>query len=238
MSRSGAATARKKNQGSAHLGATLRSVLVAPDAGFQAALRSTQRRAKKGTRPAEGFTPYVLSAFGGSAAMVLWLKIAALAGWREGAAAEYRFSFLLASLALGALLGLAAQGTWGVVAPFLLRDGDVTRAAARLVWGASFFPLMFLLLLLLPIDLLITGPAALTEARPADPVAAGWAALSLALAAALAVWSLGLFAKGIGVATGASLRRASLGVAAGVSCLAAIAVGSRFGLVALSGALS
>lgn len=237
MTPSGAG-ARKKGQGSAYLGATLRSVLVAPSAGFQAALRSTERRAKRNARPAEGFTPFVLAALGGAAAMVLWLKIAALAGLRAGSAAEYRFSFLLVALALGAILGLMGQALWGLAGPAIMRgvSGELSRPAARLVWGASFVPHIFVLVLLLPIDLLVTGSSALTEAKPADPVGAGWAALSLAIATALAVWSLALFAKGIEVASGIDLKRAILGVAGGTACLVAVGYGFRVALVSLAGA--
>lgn len=232
--------ARKKGQGSAHLGATLRSVLVAPNAGFQAALRSTERRAKRGTRPPEGLTPYVLAALGGSAAIVLWLKIAALAGLRDGSAAEYRISFLIATLVLGASLGVAAQFLWGLAGAPIMRafSGEMSRPAARLVWGASFFPHVFALLLLLPIDLMVTGPSALTEARPSDSVGAGWAALSLAIGLALMVWSLALFAKGLEIASGVGLKRAVLGVVAGAACLVALGLGFRLGLVALAGAVA
>lgn len=238
MSNSGTVAARDKGRSSAHLGATLRSVLIAPEAGFRAALRSTERRHKKGIRPAEGFSPSVLSALGGASLMVLWLKGAALAGLRDGSAADYRVSFLIAALVLGAALGLVAQSLWGLLARPLSGGEELTPSGARLVWGAALFPHVFTLLLLLPIDLLVTGPSAFTEARPDDSVGAGWAALSLAIGVALALWSVGLFVKGLAVASGGGLRGAALKAVTGIACLVAVGVAFRFGLVALSEALS
>ena len=74
----GAKQGRERSHASARLGLTLRSVLVAPRDGFQAALAAADRRARAGLRPAEGMAPVVLSAFGGAALALLWLKIGAL----------------------------------------------------------------------------------------------------------------------------------------------------------------
>lgn len=239
LSEGGAAEARTRS--SAHLGATLRSILIAPTAGFRAALRSTERRAQRGESPAEGRSPYILAAVGGAALMVLWLKLSALAGLREGSTQVYRPSFLAAALSLGVLLGVATQLLWGGVSPTLLRvvGGDTSRAEARLVWGASFFPQVFTIFLLLPIDLLVARESAFTDARPEDAVAAAWAALSLSIAIALAAWSMGLLVKGLQISSeGLGLRRAALGAMGAIACVALIGVASRYALVSIAEAAS
>ena len=194
----------------AHLGATLRSVLIAPTAGFESALRAAERRARVGANPAEGIAPYFLSAAGGATLFLLWLKVSALLGMREGSAFTYRWNFVLAAAFAGAVFALASQFVWSVAGDRL--SGAVGSEAAgrdlRLVWGAALFPQVISLVLLLPFDLVIVGPSSFTDARPEDPVSAAWASLSVALGVALAIWSLALLVKGIQTAA-----RSSLGVA-------------------------
>jgi hypothetical protein len=215
----------------------LRSILIAPSAGFRSALRTTERRAERGDSPAEGWAPFVLAAVGGGALMLLFLKISALAGLREGSVHAYRISFLAVALGLGALLGLAAQVMWGRIGPGLahLLGGSSSAPSARLVWGASFFPQVFTVLVLFPIDLLVAGDSAFTDARPEDPVAAAWAALSLSLGVALALWSFGLLVRGFEISSdGIGFRRAALGALGAVICVAAVGIAFRFGVVALA----
>ena len=204
-------------QSPAHLGATLRSVLIAPTAGFDAALRAADRRARVGASPAEGIAPYLLSAGGGAMLFLLWLKVSALLGMRDGSALSYRWGFLVAAGIAGAAFALVTQYVWS------LAGGRIAEAVGseapprdlRLVWGASLFPQMVALVLLLPFDLVIVGPSTFTNARPEDPVSAAWASLSVALGVAVAVWSLVLLVKGIQAAA-----RSTVGVALMLTALA------------------
>ncbi|MGI8775053.1 MAG: hypothetical protein ACR2KQ_08605 [Actinomycetota bacterium] len=225
---------------SAHLGATLRSVLIAPSAGVHAALRSADRKERVGDSPPEGYSPYVLGALGGAAALLLWLKLSVLMGLRTDSAATYRWGFLVGAGIVGALLGLAAQFLWGAVAARWTKslDSGVKAREARLVWGASAFPQVFALVLLLPLDLLVVGSSSFTSARPGDPVASAWAALSIALSLALATWSVLIFVKGIEVISGSKSLRLAGGFVLAVLCLGIVVAGFRFGAIALAGALT
>lgn len=209
---------------SSDLGATLRSVLVAPERGYRGALRMTARRERAGRRPAEGIAPSVLAAIGGAGAMLLWLKLGGALGWRRVAPSDYSWTYLAAALVIGGLLGLLAQAVWALAGPYLTRAlGGQTRASdLRLVWGGSSLPQVFAVILLLPLDLSIAGPATFTSARFADPVAAAWASLSVALAVALALWSLYLFFRGTQVATGLSWARVGLMGLLAALCLTAV----------------
>ena len=226
--------------GSAQLGATLRSVLVAPKAGFEAAARSTQRRARLGDSPAEGYAPYVLGALGGAAAMLLWLKVSVLAGLRVDSTVTFRWSFLVAAALVGGILGLIAQFVWGLLGTRLIEriGGEVTVREIRMVWGASAFPQVFGLLVLVPLDLLIVGPSTFTSARLADSVASAWAALSIAIALSLTLWSLYLFIKGVSVVSGIRLRKALGASTVALLCLAVVVLVFRFAAVALAGGTS
>lgn len=201
----------------AHLGATLRSVLVAPTAGFDSALRAADRRARVGATPAEGIAPYLLSAAGGAMLFLLWLKVSALLGMRDGSALTYRWSFLVAAAFAGAVFALATQAVWSFAGGRLAGavGSEVAARDLRLVWGASLFPQVVALVLLLPFDLLIVGPSTFTNARPEDPVSAAWASLSVALGVAVALWSLTLLVKGVQAAA-----RSTLGVALMLTALA------------------
>jgi len=206
---------------SARLGLTLRSVLLAPHDGFATAFKTAERRARAGLRPAEGVSPYVLAAIGGAALMSLWLKVGALAGWREVCSNDHVAAFIAVALVSGAILGLIAQALWGVVGRAVLRAsrGDVDRGSLRLVWGASAFPQVLVLALLLPLDLLIVGTGSYTTGSLDDPLATAWAAFSIAIGISLAVWSLFLFVRGIEVAGGIGLWRAAASAVAAALCL-------------------
>lgn len=210
----------------AHLGATLRSVVVAPRAGFESSLRAISRRRRTGSRPGEGTTPYVLSAIGGAALMLLWLKTSSLIGLREDSARIYDWVFIPASCAVGAAIGTLAQLLWGYVAPHVtkLLGAEIDPAAARLVWGASCVPQVAAVAILLPGDLLIAGSDTFTSAKLPDPVASIWASLSIALALALAVWSASLFALGLQVSTKMRLRDAVIASGAALASLAVIVI--------------
>ena len=214
-------------RGSARLGLTLRSVLLSPHDGFATAFKTAERRARAGRRPAEGLAPYVLAGVGGAVAMSLWLKIGAMSGLREVCGDDYIGLFIGVALAIGAVLGLVAQAVWGAVGPPTIRSlrGETSRGSLRLVWGASAFPQVAALLLLLPLDLLIVGVDTYTTGSLDDPLATAWAAFSIAIGISLAVWSLFLFVRGIEVAGGIGFWRA-VGAAAAAALCVVLVVGT------------
>lgn len=227
------ATAGRRS--SAHLGATLRSVLVAPTAGFEAARRQAERRARTGQGRAEGYAPYVLAAIGGAALFVLWLKLSALLGLRDVAPDDFRWSFLIGATVIGAVVALIAQWLFGAIAA---RAVDAPSEQLRMVWGAAGFPQAFALLFLLPCDALVVGPEAFTSAKLEDPVSSAWAALSIAVGVALALWSWGLLVKGLQVVAGVRLRTALLVTVGAAVCLGVVVAGVRFAAVGLMGSLT
>ena len=222
MSRSEAAPTDPR--GSARLGLTLRSVLLAPHDGFTSAFKTAERRARAGRRPAEGFAPYVLSTLGGAAATSLWLKVGALSGIREVCTDRYVGVNIAVALILGAILGLIAQAIWGGVGPSTVRSmrGEANRGSLRLVWGASAFPQVVAVVVLLPLDLLIVGTDAYSTGSVNDPVSTAWAAFSIAIGISLAVWSLFLFVRGIEVAGGIGFWKAVAATGVALACFAAV----------------
>ena len=231
-------TASGRVQASAQLGLALRSVLLSPRAGFSDVFGVARRREQTGTRPAEGVAPYILAALGGSALMLLWLKLGSLLGIRDVAAVEFRWAYLVVAAIAGALLALVAQLIWGYVGAAVVRaTGEHTSARdMRVVWGASAFPQIIGLAFLLPLDLLIVGPDTFTSEKLVDPLSTGWAALSIAFSLSLAVWSLFIFVRGVEVAASVSFIKAVMISFVGVLVLAAIVAGSVAGAGALGGA--
>lgn len=207
-------------RGSARLGLTLRSVLLSPHDGFAAALKTASRRSRAGRRPAEGTSPYILAAIGGAALSSLWLKVGALGGWREVCTDRYVVVNIVAALLLGGILGLLAQAVWGAVGAPLIRGlrGETDRGALRLVWGASAFPQVAALVLLLPLDLLIVGTDTYTTGALDDPLSTAWAAFSIALGISLAIWSFFLFVRGVEVAGGIGFWRATVATGVAIAC--------------------
>ncbi len=219
---------RDRSQASARLGLTLRSVLLSPRAGFDAALGNADRRARAGRRPTEGVAPVVLSALGGAAVALLWLKVGALLGVREVCNPSYLVGYIVATAVLGAVLALIAQSAWGLVGPRVAAalHGETPQPyELRLVWGASAFPQIFALVFLLPLDLLIVGQDTFTTTELVDPVSTAWAAFSIALGMSALVWSLFLLFRGVGSATGLSGGRA-IACAAGAVLSVALVVGA------------
>ncbi|MDQ3785135.1 MAG: hypothetical protein M3360_09745 [Actinomycetota bacterium] len=222
-----AASHRRTARASARLGLTLRSVLVAPLAGFESAFNVAERRARVGRHPAEGFTPFVVAAFGGAALLVLWLKVGGLLGLRNSASSEFRWEYLGTVLVLGALMSLIGQGLWGVAGRYSahVMGGTALARDLRTVWGASSFPHVFALIFLLPLDLIIVGPATFTTDRLTDPLGRAWAALSVALAVSFALWSGWLFVRGAQAATGFDgLRALAATMVASLCLVAAVAL--------------
>ena len=106
---------------SATLGRRLRSVLVAPAAGFESAISAADRRARAGETLAEGLTPYVLAIVGGASLMIGWLKIGGLLGGRDVDPTQFGFAELTFALVTGAVLAMLGQAVFGVVAPPVVR---------------------------------------------------------------------------------------------------------------------
>lgn len=225
---------------SAHLGATLRTVLLAPRAGFESALRTTRRRKRLNKPRPEGVAPYILSVVGGASAAFLWLKVSPLAGLRADSPLHFRWQYLVAAGILGALLMVAGQFLWGALGPRLLRPlgFDTEPRELRLVWGASAFPQVFALFLLVPMDLAIVGPATFMNARVDDAVSGGWAALSVALAVAMGIWSMWVFVRGMQVAGGVSAGRAALTAGPALLCFLGLVSVLRMAALSLAGVLT
>ena len=158
--------------------------------------------------------------------MLLWLKLGSALGMRHVAASSFRWGYLVAAVALGAVVGLLGQTLWAVAAARIARllGGTVRPSDLRLVWGGSALPQVFALILL-PLDLTIAGQASYTDAGFADSLSAAWASLSLALCVALALWSLFLFGRGTQVATGMSLARVAGMILLAIPC-AAVPIGA------------
>lgn len=225
MRRAPSTVAPAGGRGSARLGFTLRSVLLSPHDGFAAALKGAERRARAGRRPAEGLAPFVLAAIGGAATASLWLKVGAISGLREVCTDRFVGVNIAAALLLGALLGLIAQALWGLVGPAAvrgLRGGETESRSLRLVWGASEFPQVLALALLLPLDLLIIGTDAYTTTSLDDPLSTAWAAFSIAIAISLTVWSLFLFIRGTEVAGELGFWKAAAATGGALLCWVAL----------------
>jgi hypothetical protein len=220
---------RPPARSSATLGRTLRSVLVAPGEGFEAAVSTARRRARAGESLPEGLTPYVLAVVGGVSLMIGWLKLGGLLGGRDVDPTQFGIAELVFALTTGATLAMLGQGVFGVVAPLVARafGGGLSSRDARIVWGASAFPQVLTVLVLLPLDLIIVGPEIFATTKPGDSLATGWASISVALGLLMAVWSLSLFVRGMQVVAKLDLVRAIGGVAVAGTCLSlVVAAGS------------
>lgn len=169
--------------------------------------------------------------------MVLWLKVGSLLGLRSVSATDFRWSFVVVAGLAGAVLFLLAQALWGVVGSVAFRAGGRRIAAGelRLVWGAAAFPQVGAFLVLLPLDLVIVGAETFTSTRLSDPLATGWAAISIALGLSLALWSLYLFARGVEVAGGGGWASAAAGVMLAGGCTTAVVVAVAVAATAIVG---
>lgn len=170
--------------------------------------------------------------------MALWLKLGSLVGLREVAASDFKWSYLAVAAVAGALLALVTQLIWGYIGATVVRAFGANSPARdlRVAWGASAFPQVIALLVLIPLDLVIVGTDTFTSERLDDSLATGWAALSIALSASLAVWSIFIFVRGVEVATSTTIVKAIAISFVALLCLAAIVGGSIAGAAALSGA--
>ena len=216
-------------RGSADFGATVRGVLLAPGSGFVPALKRAETRA-------EGLSTYVLGALGGAAAMVLWLKVRGLVGFRKFSVAEFDWGLFAGALVLGAVVAVVAQLLWSFAAPRVGGTDAGSPRSFRAVWALSAFPQLVALLVLLPLDVLFVGGRAFTTDSGGDSVTAAWIAISTALSVSLAVWSAYVFSKGTHAATRASAGVSAATAGLSVVCVAAVLAVLFLGLGALSGA--
>jgi hypothetical protein len=169
--------------------------------------------------------------------MLLWLKLGSLLGLRDVARVEFQWSYLIVAAVAGAMLGLVVQLIWGYVGAAAARlfGGEGTARDLRVVWGASDFPQVIGLAVLLPLDLLIVGSDTFTSERLSDPLATGWAAISIALSLSLAVWTLFIFVRGMEVATSVSLIKAIALTLVSLVVMGVVVGGSVVGAAALGG---
>ena len=169
--------------------------------------------------------------------MLLWLKLGSLLGYRDVARVEFQWSYLIVAAIAGAVVALLAQSLWGYAGSGVARALGVRTPPRelRVVWGASAFPQIIGLLILLPLDLLIVGSDTFTSEKLGDPLATGWAALSIAFSLSLAIWSGFIFVRGVEVASSVTLIKAVALSAVGLLVLSVIVGGSIAGAAALGG---
>ncbi len=165
--------------------------------------------------------------------MLLWLKVGTLLGVRRISIADFRWSFVVATLLGGAVLALIAQWLWGVAGRAVAPEAG--SAARRFVWGAAATPQVLAVGVLLPLDLLLVGRDTFTATRLTDPLETGWAAMSIALSISVALWSGYLFYRGIQVAGDLRGPVAAAGVTLGLACAAMVIVAVGIGLRVLAG---
>ena len=91
-----------------------------------------------------------------------------------------------------------------------------------MVWGASAFPQVVAVLILLPLDLLIVGTSTYTTGTLSDPLATAWSAFSIAIGMSVAVWSVFLFIRGIQVASGLGFWRSAAAAGVALLCFATL----------------
>jgi hypothetical protein len=196
-------------------------VLLAPREGFEAAIKAAERRERSGRRPIEGLSTHVLTVLGGASLAALWLKVGALFKLRQVCTVEYIPAYIALSLVVGGVLALLAQLAWGAFGKSVVRSlkGSASSPELRLVWGASALPQIFVLVILIPLDLLIVGSPTFTTQPLNESVSTAWAAFSIALSVSLAVWSIYIFVRGVEVVGGVPARRATAAAAFAALCL-------------------
>lgn len=170
-----------------------------------------------------------LSALGGAYLLLMFLKIRGLTGFREVTPAEFDWSAFGLALAVAALSGVLAQFLFGFAgAPATSRLGSRCKPQdLRTVWSLAGFPVAVGFLLLVVLDIAIAGRQAYSSVE-GDALVTGWATGSLTVGLILGVWSLYLFAQGLGVAAEMRFSRSLLFVVVGSLCLAVAAPVATF----------
>ncbi len=213
---------------SGQLGVVLRSVLLAPQRGFQAAVEAFADAGEDERGPWVRYF-YLLGALGGAGLMSVWLKVSGLFDLRRFPRSEFRWSYLLAAFALAAIVGIVAQFAWSAAGAHVVKlmGGKTSARELSIVWGAAAFPLALALLSLVPLDLLLVGPETFTTDRLGDPLSTAWVALSIALGVSLAAWWLFLLARGAEVAGGLEERRGVVVAAGGLAAIVVVVLSFR-----------
>ena len=220
---------------SARLGLTLRSVLLSPRTGFEAAITACGPPIEDRGVAVGGGVADALGVRGRSGGHAPVAEGRRAPGARD-AAEGFEWSLLLAALAIGGLVYVLAQALWGLAGPRVISAlrGSAPSGLLRLVWAAAACP-MALGLLLLPVDLVVVGPEAVTSSAPGETMSTAWAALSISLHVAAAVWSLYLLFRGTQVVGRIDAGRAVAAIVAGLALVALLIAGLQVGLSALSG---
>ncbi len=200
-----AIAAAERDTRAARLGATLRSVLVSPAAGFSDYVGEVESRPGKGRAAA-----VLLGGLLGSSLWLLWQKVNGIMQLRESGC-PFRWHYLVGVVVIGALLGMLCEVLWAQGAAFASKrmGGRGTASGFRLVWGAASLPHVGALLVLLPLDLLLVGTDAYRAVETEATGGSVWRALSVAFSLALVVWSLWLLFRGSQAVAQVSSRRAA-----------------------------
>lgn len=159
--------------------------------------------------------------------MLAWLKVGTLLGLRDAGAGHRVWAYVFITMLLGALIALAALSLWGAAGTAVLRSlgTEASPRNLRIVGGLSGIPQIIGLLVLLPLDAVISGPASFTAQRISDSVSEVWAAFSVAFAVGLVVWSLMVLVRGMQTLTGLRLSRAAGLGALAIVCIGIVATG-------------
>ena len=170
--------------------------------------------------------------------MLLWLKTGSLIGVRELAPSDFRWAALTTAVVAGALVTLLAQFLWASIGARIVGDTRHNPARdLRVVWGVAAFPQALTLLVLVPLDLLIAGPATYATTRLGDSVEMTWAQVSIACAVALAAWSLYLFFAGLRVVAHDDGRKVAVLIAVALVSTGVVVLAFSFLLITLARAL-
>lgn len=161
--------------------------------------------------------------------MLLWLKVRTVVGEPEVSQAQFDWGVFFFALLAGALIGIAAQMLWAVVAPAVVArfGGEARPRDLRIVWGGSAFPQAIAVAVLLPLDIVISGGKTFTEGST-DALSAAWTGLSAATSLSLGVWSLWVFFRGVETIAGLPAARSLVSV--GVAALCLVVVTAAFGV--------
>jgi hypothetical protein len=168
--------------------------------------------------------------------MLTWLKVGALLGLRHSDGGHNLWSFLVLSLVVGAIVAEGTLFLWSWVgrAPLRALGVDASPRELRAIAGLAGLPQLFSIALIFPVDLLVAGRASFTTEALADPVSQLWAALSVAVSIALAVWSLVIVIRGLQSLGDLRLMPAAATGALGALCLAGLAFVLLAGTAALT----
>ncbi len=228
------ATAGRGNPKAAAAGSLIREAALTPTTGFPRLFRFASGAGARSAAKSASFLSFV----GGAGGILVWLKVSGLVGARDVSPDAFRWGYVIAALILGGLVGLIGRALW-VLAMNRVSRGDAREDLLRLSWGTAALPQVIALLLLLPLDLIVTGRDAFTSARLPTTFETVWAAISIAFALSLFAWSCLLLTRGVRIAIGRRVPGISVIGLAGAGLALLVAGPVLFKSVALlSGVLS